>query len=65
MYYFCFTFKKYIMELTKEQLENGLKYEIDLSRKLKKELKRIEEELNKCQERMVEYNRELNKSKQK
>ena len=65
MYYFCFTFKKYIMELTKEQLENGLKYEIDLSRKLKKELKRIEEELKKCQERMVDYNRELNKSKQK
>ena len=65
MYYFCFTFKKYIMELTKEQLENGIKYEIDLSRKLKKELKRIEEELKKCQERMVDYNRELNKSKQK
>ena len=51
------------MELTKEQLENGLKYEIDLSRKLKNELKRIEEELKKCQERMVNYNRELNNSK--
>jgi hypothetical protein len=58
--------KKYkIMKLTTEQLENGLKYEIDLSRKLKKELKRIEEELKKCQERMVDYNRELNNSKQK
>lgn len=53
------------MELTKEQLENGLKYEIDLSRKLKKEIKRIEDELKKCQERMVKYNQELNKSKQK
>ncbi len=53
------------MKLTTEQLENGLKYEIDLSRKLKKELKRIEEELKKCQERMVDYNRVLNNSKQK
>lgn len=53
------------MKLTMEQLENGLKYEIDLSRKLKKELKRIEEELKKCQERMVDYNRELNNSKQR
>jgi hypothetical protein len=53
------------MKLTKEQLESGLKYEIDLSRKLKKEIKRIEEELTKSQERMVEYNLELNKSKQK
>ena len=53
------------MELTKEQLESGLKYEIDLSRKLKKEIKRIEDDLIKCQERIVEYNRELNKSKQK
>ena len=53
------------MKLTKEQLENGLKYEIDLSRNLKKELKRIDEELKKCQERMVDYNRELNNSKQK
>ena len=63
---FVLPIKKYkIMKLTTEQLENGLKYEIDLSRKLKKELKRIEEELKKCQERMVDYNRELNNSKQK
>jgi hypothetical protein len=47
------------MALTKEQLEKGLKYEIDLSRKLKKELKRIEEELKKCQVRMVKYNSAL------
>ena len=47
----------------KEQLESNLKYEIDLSRKLKKEIKRIKDDLIKCQERMVEYNRELNKSK--
>jgi septal ring factor EnvC (AmiA/AmiB activator) len=63
---FVLPIKKYEnMKLTTEQLENGLKYEIDLSRKLKKELKRIEEELKKCQERMVDYNRELNNSKQK
>lgn len=49
------------MKLTKERLENGLKYEIDLSKKLKKEIKRIEEELKKCQERMIDYDRELNK----
>jgi len=47
------------MELTKERLEKGLKYEIDLSRKLKKELNRIEEELKKCQVRMVQYNSAL------
>jgi hypothetical protein len=47
------------MALTKEQLEKGLKYEIDLSRKLKKELNRIEEELKKCQVRMVQYNSAL------
>jgi hypothetical protein len=49
------------MSLTKEQLENGLKYEIDLNRKLKKEIKRIDEEIKKCQKRMVDYYRELNK----
>ena len=49
------------MILTREQLESGLKYEIDLSRKLKREIKRIRDELMKCQKRMVEYNRELNK----
>jgi len=47
------------MELTKEQLEKGLKYEIDLNRKLKKELNRIQEELNKCNDRILKYNREL------
>lgn len=47
------------MKLTKEQLESGLKYEMDLSRKLKKEIKRLEEELMKSQERMVQYNKEL------
>ena len=49
------------MKLTIEQLKNGLKYEIDLSRKLKKELIRIENELTKCQKRMVKYNRKINK----
>ena len=47
------------MKLTKEQLGSGLKYEMDLSRKLKKEIKRLEEELMKSQERMVQYNKEL------
>lgn len=47
------------MKLTKEQLESGLKYEMDLSRKLKKEIKRLEELLIKSQEQIVLYNKEL------
>lgn len=51
------------MQLTKEQLESGFNYEIKLSKTLKKEIQRLEEALKKCRERMVEYNRELNKLK--
>lgn len=46
-----------------ERLEIGLKTEITLSRKLKKDIKIIEGEIKKCQKRMLRYNRELNKSK--
>lgn len=49
------------MKSTEEQLKSGLKYEIDLVRKLKKEAKRIEKEIENSQMRMVLYNRELNK----
>ena len=49
--------------LTEERLRLGLKYEIDLSRKLKKELKRIEEALEECQERMTQYNKALYNSR--
>ena len=43
-----------------EKLEYGLKYELDTLRKLKKEYKRIEEEILKCEERICEYNSKLN-----
>lgn len=48
------------MKLTKAQLEEKLKYEINLSKEFKKEIKRIEKEILKCQKRMLKYNRELN-----
>ena len=53
------------MKLSKEKLENGLKYEIQLLRKFKKEIKRNEDEMKNCQKRMLKYNHELNNSKQK
>lgn len=43
-----------------KQIISEIEDEITLARNLKKELKRLEQELKNCQERMVEYNRKLN-----
>ena len=43
-------------KLTIKQLKDGLKYEILLSKKLKKELDRIQEEYTKSQLRISQFN---------
>jgi hypothetical protein len=63
-------YAKYVPELQRretwdELVTRNMDMHIKKFPKLKKEIKRIEDELIKCQERMVEYNRELNKLKQK